>query len=179
MLNQTKVPGIGAGGASERDLPSASTGLSDMSQTFLLSVTDPAPAGTSLYGMGYLHHASSPGGHFDGFRPRSAVGSRGEPRGGHPVVSRRESAPFEWNGASSVEARIHLDRAPCGARDHRRVDRALGPRGAGGAADPFHQQPETTGDRAVQFRGIYRGFSPGCISGLHHRALAGRPDSAG
>jgi hypothetical protein len=41
----------------------------------LLSVTGPAPAGTSLGGMGQLDHASRPGGRVDGFGTRTAVAS--------------------------------------------------------------------------------------------------------
>ena len=62
--------------------------------------------------------------------------------GGHPM--RSASGPRRRRPRRA--ARLHPDRAPGGALDHRHPDRALDPGGAsgarGGAAAPVHQQPE-------------------------------------
>ncbi len=81
-----RVAGVGAGKAPARRIPLPPPSLDRHEPNLLLSVTGPAPAGTSLCGMGQLDHASRPGGHVDGFGTRTAVGSpAASQRGGQPV----------------------------------------------------------------------------------------------
>jgi hypothetical protein len=70
---RARAAGVGAG-AAPSGIPLPPPPLDRHEPKLLLSVTGPAPAGTSLCGMGQLSHAARPGGHVDGFGTRTAVG---------------------------------------------------------------------------------------------------------
>ncbi len=73
-----------------------------------LSITDPAPAGTTLWGIGQRDRASRPGGNIDRFGTRTAVGSpAANRRSGQPVDGGRVEFPegTRWQGWTERQPR--------------------------------------------------------------------------